>query len=181
MHVLIKAENAIIFFYVAFWVVLHVNLNVLFFCMTCSCILCKFTSRWWVVSANRAKMEDSARIVFAWSTAQTGILHLYLHDYDCFPSKLRGMIYCCTIYLVIIFEQIFDRSIAWEDPTKWVILRYPWNKDHSRFLHTLRKLRQVDVVLNRNHLGSDNGEMILFLFKGIMHFQLWESWVILAL
>lgn len=81
------------------------------------------------------------------------------------------MIYCCTIYLVIIFHQIFDRSITWEDPTKWVILRYPWNKDHSRFLHTLRKLRQVDVVLNRNHLGSDNGEKILlfcFQLKGVM-------------
>lgn len=54
-----------------------------------------------------------------------------------------------------------------------MILRYPWNKDHSRFLHTLRKLRQVDVVLNRNHLGSDNGEIILqSLFKGFEHFQL---------
>ena len=71
------------------------------------------------------------------------------------------MIYCCKVYHEIIFQQIFDRSITWEDPTKWVILRYPWNKDHSRFLHTLRKLRQVDVVLNRNHLGSDNGEIIL--------------------
>ena len=40
-----------------------------------------------------------------------------------------------------------------------MVLRYPWNKDHSRVLHTLRKLRQVDVVLNRNHLGSDNGKM----------------------
>ena len=85
------------------------------------------------------------------------------------------MIYCCTVYLEIIFQQIFDRSITWEDPTKWVILRYPWNKDHSRFLHTLRKLRQVDVVLNRNHLGSDNGEIILLsLFKGFEHFQLKE-------
>ena len=54
-----------------------------------------------------------------------------------------------------------------------MILRYPWNKDHSRFLHTLRKLRQVDVVLNRNHLGSDNGEIILLsLCKGFEHFQL---------
>ena len=83
------------------------------------------------------------------------------------------MIYCCKVYHEIIFQQIFDRSITWEDPTKWVILRYPWNKDHSRFLHTLRKLRQVDVVLNRNHLGSDNGEIILLsLFKGFEHFQL---------
>ena len=56
-------------------------------------------------------------------------------------------------------EQIFDRCASWEDPTKWVVLRYPWNKDHSRVLHTLRKLRQVDVVLNRNQLGSDNGKM----------------------
>ena len=98
---------------------------------------------------------------------------MFAYDYYCFPSKFWAMIYCCTIYLVIIFHQIFDRSITWEDPTKWVILRYPWNKDHSRFLHTLRKLRQVDVVLNRNHLGSDNGEIILlFLFKGFEHFQL---------
>ncbi|XP_068710508.1 uncharacterized protein [Montipora foliosa] len=51
---------------------------------------------------------------------------------------------------------IFDRCISWEDPTKWVVMRYPWNKDHSRVLHTLRKLRQIDVVLNRNYLGSDN-------------------------
>ena len=86
------------------------------------------------------------------------------------------MIYCCKVYHEIIFQQIFDRSITWEDPTKWVILRYPWNKDHSRFLHTLRKLRQVDVVLNRNHLGSDNGEIILLsLFKGFEHFQL-RNW-----
>lgn len=96
------------------------------------------------------------------------------YDYYYFPSKFWAMIYCCKVYYEIIFQQIFDRSITWEDPTKWVILRYPWNKDHSRFLHTLRKLRQVDVVLNRNHLGgSDNGEMILlFLFKGFEHFQL---------
>jgi len=53
-------------------------------------------------------------------------------------------------------RKIFDRCVSWEDPTKWVVLRYPWNKDHSRVLHTLRKLRQVDVVLNRNQLGSDN-------------------------
>lgn len=95
------------------------------------------------------------------------------YDYYYFPSKFWAMIYCCKVYHEIIFQQIFDRSITWEDPTKWVILRYPWNKDHSRFLHTLRKLRQVDVVLNRNHLGSDNGEMILlFLFNGFEHFQL---------
>ena len=98
---------------------------------------------------------------------------MFVYDYYYFPSKFWAMIYCCTVYLEIIFQQIFDRSITWEDPTKWVILRYPWNKDHSRFLHTLRKLRQVDVVLNRNHLGSDNGEIILlFLFKGFEHFQL---------
>ncbi|XP_078359417.1 uncharacterized protein LOC144643901 isoform X2 [Oculina patagonica] len=54
-------------------------------------------------------------------------------------------------------RKIFDRCASWEDPTKWVVLRYPWNKDHSRVLHTLRKLRQVDVVLNRNQHGSDNG------------------------
>jgi len=53
-------------------------------------------------------------------------------------------------------RKIFDRCANWEDPTKWVVLRYPWNKDHSRVFHTLRKLRQVDVVLNRNQLGSDN-------------------------
>ena len=98
---------------------------------------------------------------------------MFAYDYYYFPSKFWAMIYFCTVYLEIIFQQIFDRSITWEDPTKWVILRYPWNKDHSRFLHTLRKLRQVDVVLNRNHLGSDNGEIILlFLFKGFEHFQL---------
>ena len=94
---------------------------------------------------------------------------MFAYDYYCFPSKFWATIYCCTIYLVIIFQQSFDRSITWEDPTKWVILRYPWNKDHSRFLHALRKLR----VLNRNHLGSDNGEIILlFLFKGFEYFQL---------
>lgn len=53
-------------------------------------------------------------------------------------------------------RKIFDRCVSWEDPTKWVVLRYPWNKDHSRVFHTLRKLRQVDVVLNRNQLGSDS-------------------------
>ena len=98
---------------------------------------------------------------------------MFVYDYYYFPSEFWAMIYCCTVYLEIIFQQIFDRSITWEDPTKWVILRYPWNKDHSRFLHTLRKLRQVDVVLNRNHLGSDNGEIILLsLCKGFEHFQL---------
>ncbi|XP_029212824.2 LOW QUALITY PROTEIN: uncharacterized protein LOC114976546 [Acropora millepora] len=53
-------------------------------------------------------------------------------------------------------RKIFDRCISWEDPTKWVAQRYPWNKDQSRVFHTLRKLRQIDVVLNRNYLGSDN-------------------------
>lgn len=61
-----------------------------------------------------------------------------------------------------LIKQIFDRCVSWEDPTKWVVLRYPWNKDHSRVFHTLRKLRQVDVVLNRNQLGSDNGEANVF-------------------
>ena len=67
---------------------------------------------------------------------------------------------------LLSLEQIFDRCASWEDPTKWVVLRYPWNKDHSRVLHTLRKLRQVDVVLNRNQLGSDNGKMTyLFIHR----------------
>ena len=70
-------------------------------------------------------------------------------------STLRKIKYFCL-------GQIFDRCASWEDPTKWVILRYPWDKDHSRVLHTLRKLRQVDVVLNRNQLGSDNGKMTCF-------------------
>lgn len=54
-----------------------------------------------------------------------------------------------------------------------MVLRYPWNKDHSRVFHTLRKLRQVDVVLNRNQLGSDNGEETFIygeaVYSGVFH------------
>ncbi|EDO39746.1 predicted protein [Nematostella vectensis] len=51
-------------------------------------------------------------------------------------------------------SKIYERNIVWDDPTKWVIMRWPWQLDRSKVLPTLRKLRQVDIVLNRNHVES---------------------------
>lgn len=58
-----------------------------------------------------------------------------------------------------------------------MVLRYPWNKDHSRVFHTLRKLRQVDVVLNRNQLGSDSGEET-FTFGESVYFRFFPSFYV---
>ncbi|XP_031565907.1 uncharacterized protein LOC116301045 isoform X2 [Actinia tenebrosa] len=47
-------------------------------------------------------------------------------------------------------SKIYERNEPWECPTKWVIMRWPWNRDKSKVLGSLKKLRQVDIVLNRN-------------------------------